>query len=279
MAALAFVAVSLGIGAWAWRSLSPKSPRPAPSPYSKMVAYQQVRAAAPSKSLVAAQTASERKQIVSSALEKVLEDPDGALTDEMRRLLIESIAAHVSARAAPDASEYMQLVDAERMSWITPDEAKAWALISERYSAIYNRLPDRSNPRQVLQDLVEYELITKGEQLLSVGMGAQGSLLRVARVHTPQKAADLIWLGDQEHWYWHTGNVITPYVLRRPVMDADRLVARHGSVVVADASVVVTTPSARPLFLYSRWVWNPTLRVWHCRTMYSRGWSIYVVVF
>lgn len=216
--------------------------------------------------------------VVRDGVVSVIVDPERLLSESQRNLLGATVVDHLLARASPDASVYMRLVDAEPSRWLDASDGKAFELLTNGCADLLGEsLPGvgtRDNLARFLQACND-----RNGYVLSAAAGAGGSAIRVWRSRTRSGInVSLLAHADADSIRW-SGPTTTPYRFRALRPSYEDVVTRDGAALIAEVAQVVAVRTDQPFVLYSKWYWDPKQSRWLCHLMVNRGRPDYVVIF
>jgi hypothetical protein len=257
------------------------------------VNYPRTKAAAMTEAAPFSMTLDERKEIaeavptvplteeqgpIGNVLSASIVDPHKVLSDRMRLALVETLKAHLLARAHPDSSAYLKLVESEHTKWIGPDDERRWRIIYPRYKYITEKPPQRDDPRGALATVMDYGLKVDQCQLVGLGTGEHGVVIHAVRVRSAERIVDNYLTDPEATAYWFfTGYTGAAIAFRVPLRSFEEVVARDGAGVFVQAAMLVRTTGGRPILLDTRWYWDPAVAAWQCAQFHYKGPYRYVV--
>lgn len=219
-------------------------------------------------------------QAVSRSLEVAIRDPHKVLSETMRCRLIETLSAHLLARAEHDSAAYLRLADSEHTRWLPEQEDRRWRIIASRYQYVAHESPKRTDPRGSLSVVMNYSLSQDKARIVGLGTGDHGAVICVEKVRSSERLVDNYITDPKDAAYWfYTGSTGSAVTFRVPERSFEEVVARDGWGVFVQAALLVRIERGRPILLDTRWFWDPAFGAWQCAQFQYKGPYLYAIEF
>lgn len=209
-----------------------------------------------------------------AAVTAKLLDSDRVLNSEQTRLLTETIANEIMARACKDPEEFVRLVEAAPGTrWINAEDEVYWQSVELLYEDLFGSAPERADPRSILKRVSESQLVTAGNRIIRYGMGDGGIFACAFRIRSVDQLNERFatFFNEKDFDYWFNAPSTEAVWLRVPARTLEQVLQEEKQAIVAASLVVVEVEGGWTYARYCYWYWDSKSSAWQCHLFSRKG--------